>query len=81
MKALFLLMLTVVMVSGGCIRKVERKSAAKPADTVAATGSGPTIFDGERHLTNLRQLTLGGQNAEAYFSFDASELIFQSTRE
>jgi TolB protein len=35
----------------------------------------------EKHLTNLRQLTFGGQNAEAYFSFDGSELIFQSTRD
>jgi Tol biopolymer transport system component len=33
----------------------------------------------ERHLTNIRQLTFGRQNAEAYFSFDGSKLIFQST--
>jgi TolB protein len=34
----------------------------------------------ERHLPNLKQLTFGGQNAEAYFSFDSSKIIFQSTR-
>lgn len=34
----------------------------------------------ERHLVNLRQLTDAGENAEAYFSFDGSRLIFQSTR-
>ncbi|GJQ20930.1 MAG: hypothetical protein HBSIN02_12850 [Bacteroidia bacterium] len=34
----------------------------------------------ERHLTNVRQLTFGGTNAEAYFSFDEERLIFQSTR-
>ncbi len=34
----------------------------------------------ERHLANLRQLTDGIQNAEAYFSFDGTRLIFQSTR-
>ena len=38
-------------------------------------------FNGEVHLSNLRQLTFGGQNAEAYFSYDGRELIFQSTRE
>ncbi len=32
-------------------------------------------------LTNLRQLTFGGQNAEAYWSPDGRRLIFQSTRE
>jgi TolB protein len=34
----------------------------------------------EHHLANLRQLTDGVQNAEAYFSFDGSKLSFQSTR-
>lgn len=34
----------------------------------------------ERHLANIRQLTSGGTNAEAYFSFDETKLIFQSTR-
>jgi len=32
------------------------------------------------HLTNLRQLTHGGQNAEAYWSPDGKRLIFQTTR-
>jgi TolB protein len=35
----------------------------------------------ETHLRNVKQLTFGGTNAEAYFSFDESKLIFQSTRE
>ena len=35
---------------------------------------------GEKHLSNLRQLTFGGENAEAYFSFGGKKLIFQSTR-
>jgi TolB protein len=35
---------------------------------------------GEKHLANLRQLTFGGENAEAYFSFGGKKLIFQSTR-
>jgi len=37
-------------------------------------------FKGETHLRNLRQLTFGGENAEAYWSFDETKLIFQSTR-
>jgi TolB protein len=32
-------------------------------------------------LTNLRQLTSGGQNAEAYWSPDGRRLVFQSTRD
>jgi Tol biopolymer transport system component len=34
-----------------------------------------------RHLKNLRQLTSGGSNAEAYFSWDGKRIIFQSSRE
>src|SRR5512132_2543480 len=36
---------------------------------------------GEPHLANIRQLTFGGENAEAYFSRDGKRLIFQSTRD
>ena len=35
----------------------------------------------EVHLKNIKQLTNGGENAEAYFSLDGQEIIFQSTRE
>lgn len=35
----------------------------------------------ETHLRNLRQLSFGGENAEAYFSADGKKLIFQSTRD
>jgi len=44
--------------------------------TLFAAGS---IF-AESHLQNIRQLTSGGQNAEAYWAPDGKRLIFQSTR-
>src|SRR5689334_18730006 len=31
----------------------------------------------EKHLANVRQLTFGGQNAEAYWSFSGKKIIFQ----
>lgn len=58
---------------------------------IAYTGCGPEQneqtydpaadslrFDGEDHFRNVRQLTFGGNNAEAYWSFDGNELVFQS---
>ncbi len=36
-------------------------------------------YDGETHLKNIRQLTFGGDNAEAYFSFDNQSLVLQRT--
>ena len=52
-------------------------AACSPA---GAAGTAAPIA-GETQLTNIRQLTSGGQNAEAYLSHDARELIFQSTRD
>lgn len=43
--------------------------------------SSPPAPPTERHLANIRQLTHGGENAEAYFSQDGTHLIFQSTRD
>jgi TolB protein len=39
------------------------------------------LLSGETHLKNLKQLSFGGENAEAYFSSDGKQLIFQSTRD
>ncbi len=32
----------------------------------------------ETHLRNVRQLTFGGQNAEAYWNFDGTQIIYQT---
>lgn len=36
-------------------------------------------FAGEKHFKNIRQLTFGGDNAEAYWSYDGKYIIFQRT--
>jgi TolB protein len=41
----------------------------------------PLAVEGEKHLKNIRQLTFGGENAEAYFSSDGKKLVFQSKRD
>jgi Tol biopolymer transport system component len=51
-----------------------------PADPPArAVSVAPE--SGERHLTRIRQLTFGGNNAEAYFSASGKQLIFQRQEE
>ena len=37
-------------------------------------------MEGEVHLSNVRQLTSGGENAEAYWAFDGSQLIYQARK-
>jgi len=46
-----------------------------------ATGEQSIELTSEKHLRNVRQLTDGGENAEAYFSGDGRQLIFQSKRD
>jgi TolB protein len=57
--------------------------AALACGRVSSRPSLPTVSAaaGESRLTNVRQLTNGGENAEAYFSADGEQLIFQSTRD
>lgn len=51
---------------------------AAPAQDKDKRGAAATLaFPGEKHLANIRQLTFGGQNAEAYFSADDKFLTFQ----
>jgi Tol biopolymer transport system component len=54
-----------------------------PTDRPATPASPPwqeLAQPDETHLRGVRQLTFGGENAEAYWSFDGRELIYQSTR-
>jgi TolB protein len=44
----------------------------------AQTQPQPPAAGAERHLANVRQLTSGGENAEAYFSSDGRQLIYQA---
>lgn len=54
--------------------------AAAPQARSAQEGQGPVHHPAESQLANVRQLTAGGQNAEAYFSHDGTRIVFQSTR-
>jgi Tol biopolymer transport system component len=47
------------------------KTASEPADHL--------ILDEERHFASLKQITFGGQNAEAYWSTDDEWIMFQAT--
>lgn len=56
--------------------------APETSSTTATTTYDPSTdslrFAGEVHFRNVRQLTFGGNNAEAYWSFDNDQLVFQS---
>ena len=51
------------------------------SSSVVFAQSNGLSMPGEKRLQNIKQLTNGGENAEAYFSFDGKRLIFQSKRD
>ncbi len=70
---------TALMITG-CAQQPETPT---PAASVDAAPALPRIVEPdpqESHFGELRMLTDGGENAEAYFSFAGGDLIFQSTR-
>jgi len=67
-----------ILAAAACVRG----GGGAGAGATAAHGTAAVAPDsGERHLTNVRRLTDGGENAEAYFSADGRRLTFQSTRD
>ena len=57
------------------------KQQATDGSTTAESDATPTdslVYPQEKHFKNMRQLTFGGDNAEAYWSFDDSRLVMQS---
>jgi len=55
----------------------ENKSGTKTDAISGETKKSEIHYSNEIHLQNIKQLTFGGDNAEAYFSFDDSKLVFQ----
>ncbi|GAA4469873.1 hypothetical protein GCM10023093_30070 [Nemorincola caseinilytica] len=47
--------------------------------TAAKAQDKPLTYPDEKHFRNIRQLTFGGDNAEAYFGFDNEHVTFQRT--
>ena len=71
--------LSAVLLAAACAAPGGARTQSVPAG--GSSPSAELALPGERHLRNVRQLTFGGENAEAYFSFDGQELVFQATPE
>ena len=79
-KIFFLSVITVVLVALVSFTNnlvSFTNNAAHSNKTIAATAKDTIVFEGENHFANMQQLTFGGDNAEAYFSFDGKYIIYQ----
>ncbi|MEP1094786.1 MAG: hypothetical protein ABJG78_06725 [Cyclobacteriaceae bacterium] len=68
MKNLLFLFIAITVFS--CQQKSQNQTKETNSDTLR--------YENESHLRNVKQLTWGGNNAEAYWSFDGKSLVFQS---
>ncbi|HEX4439421.1 MAG TPA: hypothetical protein VH854_05070 [Thermoanaerobaculia bacterium] len=75
MKTILGVLASLALVAAARVPDPAPSPAATPAPAAPA---GLTYPGEEKFLANVRQLTFGGQNAEAYWSADGSRLIFQS---
>lgn len=71
---IYLIVISIALLIASCGPSGQ---TSNQESTVANT-SDTLKYPQEKHLANLRQLTFGGDNAEAYFSFDNKRITFQS---
>ncbi|HOI29493.1 MAG TPA: hypothetical protein PLZ15_06980 [Melioribacteraceae bacterium] len=67
---IFLIAVLIITISYSFTGCIKSESYDPSKDTLR--------YEGEVHIRNIRQLTFGGNNAEAYWSFDDKLLVFQS---
>lgn len=78
LKPLFFLLLVGLL---SCQQNSSTSTTEKKNETASLLtqgGNDSLIYQGEKHFKSIKQLTFGGDNAEAYFSFGGSMLSFQS---
>jgi hypothetical protein len=69
--------LLLLVLSACCPPEAANKRSTLPPPTPAPRD---LAAPGEVHLANLRQLTFGGDNAEAYWAFGGDKLILQTNK-
>lgn len=73
--------LVLVCVPLGACSSDSQSGISSPSQSSAAAydrHADVLRYEGEERIRNIRQLTFGGNNAEAYWSSDGESLIFQS---
>jgi TolB protein len=77
MRKIAVAILSIGLLACGAEKKPETTTEEIEA-TAAVAVETSIINEGENHFASLKQLTDGGDNAEAYWSFDDSKLVFSS---
>src|SRR5678815_3211901 len=77
----YLSVIAIAAIGAACSSPEPKPPTELLPEKVAVPAEPPLLLPQETRLSNIRQLTNGGENAEAYFSFDGGRLTFQHTGE
>ena len=81
MRKSLLLLLIIAVTSCKTETKKTDATSKKEKETSLMAGSDTLIYPEEKYFKSIRQITFGGDNAEAYWSWDDKQMIFQSNNE
>lgn len=76
MKHNFYIYIILAVISISCKNETTKNTDAQTGATKKWVDS--LIYPEEIHFKSIKQITFGGDNAEAYWSFDDKQLVFQS---
>ncbi len=79
MRILFVLGLICLIAS--CKTDTKNTQNTSEETTSLMAGTDTLIYPEEKYFKSIRQITFGGDNAEAYWSWDDKQMIFQSNNE
>ncbi|REJ81814.1 MAG: hypothetical protein DWQ44_07695 [Bacteroidetes bacterium] len=71
--------LPLFLVAFSLFLTISYQAISHGPEKIASVADTTIHYAKEKYFKNLKQLTFGGDNAEAYFSFDSKNLIFQCT--
>lgn len=76
----FVIVISVFLCLLSCKNDRTKQSPIKEttSKTTIESKRDSLIFPEEKHFKSIKQITFGGDNAEAYWSFDDKQLVFQS---
>ena len=73
------IILILLVTFSSCKEETSKASESTAESAIDSTSiNNPLIYPEETHFKSIRQVTFGGDNAEAYWSFDDKQLVFQS---
>ncbi len=78
LKANYFLLSIIAVLFTACSGNNKSKESEAENTEVTQDSTVSLLYPDEKHFKNIKQITFGADNAEAYWSFDNSMVVFQS---